>query len=70
MERIAVDPQVHVGKPCGAGTRISVQRVLELLAVGVSAEAIARDYYPAFRSKTCVRVWSRRSRWSLPRTCS
>ena len=30
-ERIAVNPQVHFGKPCVAGTRIPVQQVLELV---------------------------------------
>lgn len=30
-ERIAVNPNIHFGKPCVAGTRITVQNVLELL---------------------------------------
>jgi uncharacterized protein (DUF433 family) len=45
-ERIAVSPQIHFGKPCVAGTRITVQSVLELVREGVSAERIRRDYYP------------------------
>ena len=32
MDRILVNPQIHFGKPCIAGTRITVQSVLELLA--------------------------------------
>ena len=31
MERIAVDAAVHFGKPCVAGTCITVQDVLELV---------------------------------------
>ena len=46
MDRISVDPQIHFGKPCIAGTRITVQSVLELLNEGLSFEAIIRDYYP------------------------
>ncbi len=46
LERIAVDPKVHFGKPCVAGTRITVQSVLELLDEGLSFEEIIRDYYP------------------------
>lgn len=45
-ERITVDPNVHFGKPCVAGTRIPVQSVLELVGEGVSFENINRDYYP------------------------
>ena len=46
IERIAVDPQVHFGKPCVAGTRITVQGVLELLDEGLSFDDIITDYYP------------------------
>jgi uncharacterized protein (DUF433 family) len=44
--RIAVDPQVHFGKPCVAGTRIPVQAVLELVREGCTFPEIVRDYYP------------------------
>jgi uncharacterized protein (DUF433 family) len=44
--RIAVDPQIHFGKPCVAGTRIPVQNVLELVREGISFPEIIRDYYP------------------------
>lgn len=44
--RISVDPNVHFGKPCVAGTRIPVRDVLELLRAGQSFEAITTDYYP------------------------
>lgn len=45
-DRIAVDPNVHFGKPCVAGTRIPVQSVLELVREGVAFDQIVRDYYP------------------------
>lgn len=44
--RIAVNPEIHFGKPCVAGTRITVQDVLELINEGLSFEEIIRDYYP------------------------
>ena len=45
MERITVDPQIHFGKPCVAGTRIPVQAVLEILNEGLSFQEIIDDYY-------------------------
>jgi uncharacterized protein (DUF433 family) len=46
IDRITVDPKIHFGKPCVAGTRITVQSVLELVDEGVSFDEIIRDYYP------------------------
>lgn len=46
MDRISVNPQIHFGKPCIVGTRITVQSVLELLNEGLSFPEIIRDYYP------------------------
>ena len=46
IDRITVNPRIHFGKPCIAGTRITVQGVLELLDGGLSFEQIIRDYYP------------------------
>jgi uncharacterized protein (DUF433 family) len=46
QERIAVNPNIHFGKPCVAGTRIPVQSVLELVSEGLSFEEIIQDYYP------------------------
>jgi uncharacterized protein (DUF433 family) len=46
IHRIAVDPRIHFGKPCVAGTRITVQSVLELLNEGLSFREIVEDYYP------------------------
>ena len=45
-ERIEVNPDIHFGKPCVAGTRIPVVIVLELVSEGLSFEEITRDYYP------------------------
>lgn len=46
MDRIAINPQIHFGKPCIAGTRITVQSILELINEGLSFENIIQDYYP------------------------
>lgn len=45
-ERIAVNPNIHFGKPCVAGTRIPVQTVLELVRDGLTFAEIIQDYYP------------------------
>jgi uncharacterized protein (DUF433 family) len=45
IERIVVDPNVHFGKPCVAGTRITVQNVLELVKEGLPFAEITTDYY-------------------------
>ena len=45
-KKISVNPNIHFGKPCVAGTRIPVQSVLELVREGLSFPEIIRDYYP------------------------
>lgn len=45
-ERVEVNPNIHFGKPCVAGTRIPVISVLELVEEGLSFKEIIRDYYP------------------------
>jgi len=45
-ERIEINPNIHFGKPCIAGTRIPVQNVLELVREGIPFEKIILDYYP------------------------
>ena len=47
FERITISPEVHFGKPCVAGTRITVEQVLELIQDGISFAGILSDYYPA-----------------------
>ena len=57
-ERIAVNSNVHFGKPCVAGTRVPVLSVLELVSEGLSFETIVRDYYPDLQIedvRACVR---------------
>jgi len=49
VERISVNPELHFGKPCVAGTRILVQNILELLDQGISFEQIVQDYYPELK---------------------
>jgi uncharacterized protein (DUF433 family) len=44
--RIEVNARIRFGKPCVAGTRITVQEVLELIREEVSYERIVSDYYP------------------------
>jgi uncharacterized protein (DUF433 family) len=58
LDRITVNPKVHFGKPCVAGTRITVQSVLELVNEGLTFEEIAQDYYPDLTVedvRACVR---------------
>jgi uncharacterized protein (DUF433 family) len=43
---IAVRSDIHFGKPCVEGTRITVQSVLELVREGIAPATICRDYYP------------------------
>ncbi len=45
-DRIAINPNIHFGKPCVVGTRIPVQNVLELVRDGIPFDAIVKDYYP------------------------
>ena len=57
-ERIEVNPNIHFGKPCVAGTRIPVLSVFELVSEGLSFEEIIQDYYPDLQIedvRACVR---------------
>ena len=44
--RITIDPAIHFGKPCVAGTRIPVRNVLELVEAGIAFDEICQEYYP------------------------
>lgn len=44
--RIEMDPRIHFGKPCVAGTRIPVEDVLELIQEGIPFNEIIQKYYP------------------------
>jgi uncharacterized protein (DUF433 family) len=57
-DRIVVNPQIHFGKPCVAGTRIPVQDVLGLVREGVPFAHIVRDYFPDLKAedvRACVK---------------
>lgn len=45
FERISIDPEIMLGKPCIKGTRITVELILEKLAGGSSFEDLL-DGYP------------------------
>jgi uncharacterized protein (DUF433 family) len=56
--RIVIDPKVHFGKPCIAGTRIPVEDVLELIQENIPFNEIIREYYPDIEIediKACAR---------------
>ena len=44
LQRITVDPKVLVGKPVIAGTRLSVESILNQLAHGATADELAAEY--------------------------
>ncbi len=44
--KISVNPNIHFGKPCVSGTRITVQSVLELIGESISFEEIINNYHP------------------------
>jgi uncharacterized protein (DUF433 family) len=44
-DRIVAQPEIHFGKPCVVGTRITVENVLELVREGIPFAEIVRDYY-------------------------
>jgi len=47
---ITVTPEIRSGKPCIAGTRITVYDILEYLAGGMSEQQILDDF-PALRAE-------------------
>ena len=51
MDRITVKPQIHFGKPCITGTRITVKSILELVKEGLAFNEIIQDYYPDLEVK-------------------
>lgn len=44
FDRITTDPEVLGGKPCIRGMRLSVQRVLEILAQNPGWDELRQDY--------------------------
>jgi uncharacterized protein (DUF433 family) len=55
LERITIDPAIRGGKPCIAGTRITVYDILEYLAGGMSEDQILADF-PALRRDDLLAV--------------
>jgi uncharacterized protein (DUF433 family) len=56
-DRISIDNQIHFGKPCVAGTRVTVENVMELVEHGIPFSEISADYYPEITVddvKACV----------------
>ncbi|MGH7600876.1 MAG: DUF433 domain-containing protein [bacterium] len=54
---ISVNPGIHFGQPCIAGTRITVANVLELIEAGIPMQEIVGEYYPDLTEeqvKACV----------------
>ncbi len=45
LDRIHIDPKIMVGKPVIRGTRITVEHIMNELAVGMSSAEIV-DQYP------------------------
>jgi uncharacterized protein (DUF433 family) len=56
LERIIFDPGVMTGKPVIRGTRLTVQFILGLLALGASEEEILEEYKGLTREdiKACL----------------
>jgi uncharacterized protein (DUF433 family) len=44
LERIVVDPDILVGKPVIKGTRVPVYLIVELVANGMTAKQIIKEY--------------------------
>jgi uncharacterized protein (DUF433 family) len=45
-DRIAIYPQIHFAKPCVAGTRVTVENMMELVEHGIPFVEICSNYYP------------------------
>ena len=44
FDRITADPKVMNGQPCIRGMRLTVRRVVSLVAQGLDREALRQDY--------------------------
>jgi uncharacterized protein (DUF433 family) len=56
LERIAINPNVMVGKPVIRGTRLTVEYILNLLAHGSTMEEIVNEYQGLTREdvRACI----------------
>lgn len=69
IDRIAVNPEIHFGKPHVVGTRITVQNVLEPVDKGVLFDRIIRDFYPDLKVEdvhVCMRYAIAQRRHEIP----
>ena len=74
QNRIAFDPKIMTGKPIIKGTRITVELILRLLAQGMNAEEILKEYsqlkkediYAAIEYATDAIAEERVYPWPLP----
>jgi uncharacterized protein (DUF433 family) len=55
-ERINVDPEIMMGKPCIKGTRIPVYVLLQKMAAG-ETEATLLEAYPQLSKADLTAVW-------------
>ena len=46
LKRVHIDPKIMVGKPVIRGTRITVEHIMNELAVGMSPAEIVKQYGP------------------------
>jgi uncharacterized protein (DUF433 family) len=44
LQRIIIDPEICLGKPCIRGSRITVESILELLAAGWSYSELQDEF--------------------------
>jgi len=44
LKRIVIDPKIMVGKPVIAGTRITVEQILTMIAQGMEKKEILKEY--------------------------
>ena len=68
IDRIAVGPTTHFGKPHVVGTRITVQNVLEIVENGITCDRVIQDYYPDIDMddiRACLRYATAPSRPTL-----
>jgi uncharacterized protein (DUF433 family) len=49
LNRIVINPEIMVGKPIIKGTRLTVERILGLLAQGMTFEDILQEYHKLTR---------------------
>ncbi len=67
LDRIAVDPEIRLGKPCIKGTRITVGDVLAYLAGGTSETQLLAEFpqLTADDVRACLAYAAERERRTL-----